>query len=518
MLKNLIVNFFVATMILAIMLMSYKVSANTSDNSGVTSSNKISSTTISAMESTETTRTTDLITTTETTETTETTNNSDSTSSEEKENSSEITELTQHAMGGKTYSNVKSSMRTLTKSNLNIVDSNLPRGDFIDVSSWNGTITVDMYQKMKTYGVTGVVVKLTEGTSYRNPYAKLQIANAKEAGLKVSVYHFSRYTTTQEAQKEAAYFCSFAKELGLSSDTVMVNDIEASESKSNATTLSLSFYNATKNNGYGTMIHYSSASWFSDGSLNITSLGGTTSVWIAHYLDNPSKDDLLYQSYAAWQWASDMTFPGVDAPITFDISIDYTNRFSLPSEINLMAYRAGDQVLFGDWDGDGVTTVAIKRGNTFYFKNSLSSGQPDITLSYGNASDQAIVGDWNGDGKDTVAVKRGNTYYFKNSLVGGSHDVALSYGNPTDISLIGDWNGDGKDTIAVKRGITYYFKNTLVGGTHDITFSYGNPTDITFTGDWDGDGKDTLLVQRSSIFYLKNSLSGGLADKNFILN
>lgn len=70
-------------------------------------------------------------------------------------------------------------------------NTNTPSKSFIDISSHNGNISVANFQKMKGYGVTGVVVKLTEATSYTNPYAQSQINNAMAAGMKVSAYHYS---------------------------------------------------------------------------------------------------------------------------------------------------------------------------------------------------------------------------------------------------------------------------------------------------------------------------------------
>ncbi|MDK6591654.1 hypothetical protein, partial [Actinotignum timonense] len=67
-----------------------------------------------------------------------------------------------------------------------------------------------------------------------------------------------------------------------------------------------------------------------------------------------------------------------------------------------------DEVLVGDWDGDGVDTFAVRRGNVFYVKNSLASGEADSVFSYGRAGDEVLVGDWDGDGVDTFAVRRGN--------------------------------------------------------------------------------------------------------------
>ena len=54
---------------------------------------------------------------------------------------------------------------------------------FIDISSHNGVISVSEFLSLKSQGITGVVVKLTEGTSYTNPYASSQISNAQAAGF-----------------------------------------------------------------------------------------------------------------------------------------------------------------------------------------------------------------------------------------------------------------------------------------------------------------------------------------------
>ncbi|MGO5319728.1 Ig-like domain-containing protein, partial [Bifidobacterium boum] len=53
-------------------------------------------------------------------------------------------------------------------------------------------------------------------------------------------------------------------------------------------------------------------------------------------------------------------------------------------------------------------SLAVRRGNMYYVRNSLSGGSPDLKVEYGLSSDQVLVGDWDGDGKDTLMVRRGN--------------------------------------------------------------------------------------------------------------
>ena len=61
------------------------------------------------------------------------------------------------------------------------------------------------------------------------------------------------------------------------------------------------------------------------------------------------------------------------------------------------------------------------------------------------------MGDWNGNGVDTPGVIRGNTWYLRNSNTGGLADTVLQYGNAGDIPLVGDWNGDTRDSPGVAR-------------------------------------------------------------------
>ena len=178
---------------------------------------------------------------------------------------------------------------------------------------------------MKKQGITGVVVKLTEATTYKNPYAKTQIENAKKAGLKVSTYHFSRYTTKSGAEKEAEFYAKVAKELKLSSDTIMVNDLEVGLNQY-STQNSMIFSNRLKSLGYNNTIHYSSAYMFSSGLLS-TAMLGEKNLWVAQYPYQPSNKDILHSTRSAWQWSSTMQFTTIKGK-TFDVNMDHSGLFS----------------------------------------------------------------------------------------------------------------------------------------------------------------------------------------------
>lgn len=204
---------------------------------------------------------------------------------------------------------------------------------FIDISSHNGVISVSDYQRLKSQGITGVVVKLTERTSYTNPYARAQIANAQAAGLRVSAYHYSHYETAAEARAEAQYFVRVAQSMGLSGSTTMVNDMEERSMLNgdlNANTQA--WKDEMTRLGYSNNVYYTMASWLDTkgGKLN-TAKFGLSNLWVAHYLyaytylDQESAKSLSYYSNtAAWQYTS--VSPKFSHAL--DESIDYTGRFT----------------------------------------------------------------------------------------------------------------------------------------------------------------------------------------------
>ena len=197
-----------------------------------------------------------------------------------------------------------------------------------------------------------------------------------------------------------------------------------------------------------------------------------------------------------------------------DGSADYhlTNGWAGNAHLSFTYGRPGDSVYVGNWDGNAGDTLAVRRGATYHFRNSLSGGPAHAVVTYGRPGDAVYMGDWDGDGVDTPVVRRGNVYHFTNRLAGGNASKVVVYGRPGDTVLIGDWNGDGIDTLGVRRGSAYHLKNSISGGKADAVVAYGRSGDDVLVGDWDGKNGDTLGVRRGKEFHMKNSISGGKAD------
>ncbi|WP_270333895.1 GBS Bsp-like repeat-containing protein [Streptococcus salivarius] len=207
---------------------------------------------------------------------------------------------------------------------------------FIDVSSHNGEISVDDYRALARQGVGGVVVKLTEDTWYNNPKAPSQVRNAQIAGLQVSTYHFSRYTTEEEARAEARFYIQAAQKLNLPKSTVMVNDFEDPKMLPNINRNTQAWVNEMRKHGYNNLMFYTSASWLDENNLGYrgpvsTSQFGIENFWVAQYpsttLTATSAKNMRYNAKTgAWQFsATDNLLPGKHV---FDHSVDYTGRFT----------------------------------------------------------------------------------------------------------------------------------------------------------------------------------------------
>ena len=231
---------------------------------------------------------------------------------------------------------------------------------FIDVSSHNGDISVDDYRALARQGVGGVVVKLTEDTWYNNPKAPSQVRNAQIAGLQVSTYHFSRYTTEEEARAEARFYIQAAQKLNLPKSTVMVNDFEDPKMLPNINRNTQAWVNEMRKHGYNNLMFYTSASWLDENNLGYrgpvsTSQFGIENFWVAQYpsssLTATSAKNMRYNAKTgAWQFSATANLlPGKNV---FDHSVDYTGRFTANASAEVDATQ-------GDLSG----TISIVNNN-----------------------------------------------------------------------------------------------------------------------------------------------------------
>ncbi|HEX2154976.1 MAG TPA: hypothetical protein VHL52_13495 [Acidimicrobiia bacterium] len=182
----------------------------------------------------------------------------------------------------------------------------------------------------------------------------------------------------------------------------------------------------------------------------------------------------------------------------------------------------GDVHLMADWSGSGIKTSAVVRGVrrgpagdtglTWHVRQVEEGGQPDLVFEYGRAGDIPVVGDWDGDGVATPGVVRGNSWLLRNSNSSGPPDIELQFGDPGDVPVVGRWTDDGRARPGVVRGSTWIVQTTASGATN--TFDFG-PGGVPVVGDWTGTGVDRPGWFDGGTWHLRNSLSSGTADTTF---
>ena len=282
--------------------------------------------------------------------------------------------------------------------------------DAIDVSSYQGAMSVGTYSWLKSLGVKYVIVKLTQGTTYKNPYAQTQINNAKEAGLTVATYDYAVFTDSASAIAEADHYANVASSYGLDGSTLMIADMEDNVTKrSNIAALLNEFWNELSRRGYTNHGVYASYSY--DQTYNVSSTVGHSKTWIAAYYYDYWKNTMLNSDYGAWQYTD--SFNGYDGSIDMGM-------FSTYMSLNGEKQENGYWYLYKN----GVRQTGFQNlsdGRTVYYN---SQGQ----MQYG---EQKINGYWYYFNTSTGAMTTGFTKLSDDRTVYYNSQGQMQYGNQT---------------------------------------------------------------------------------------
>lgn len=186
------------------------------------------------------------------------------------------------------------------------LNSQAARMDMVDVSNNNGYMSTAEYTSMRNeFGVKAVTVKISEGGTYKDPYAASNIANVQAAGLYINGYHFARYATKAQAIAEADFAGQTAKAAGLPVGSVLATDVESQEannqSKATNDANNQAFMQEIQKFGYRADI-YTSGSW-ANNKMTVKAKTG----WIASYPYVVSGKN-WYSTNHAWQWSSTAKF------------------------------------------------------------------------------------------------------------------------------------------------------------------------------------------------------------------
>lgn len=386
--------------------------------------------------------------------------------------------------------------------------------DAIDVSSYQGAMSVNTYTNLKNQGVKYVIVKLTQGTTYVNPYAGTQIANAKAAGLTVYAYDYVTFTSTGAAQAEAAYFAATARRFGLGKDTLMIADVEDDVVKrGNITSLLNAYWAALSAQGFTNHAVYTG--YYFDQQYKVSSTVGKSRTWIAAYYYSYWKNTILNSGYGAWQYTD--SFNGIDGSIDMGL-------FSSNVAKNGESYENGHWYLYQG----GVKQTGFMRltnGRVVYYNGA---GQMQYGLQTINGATYYFRTD-NGNIVTGQTTVNGSSYYFdpktgqrQTGLVYNHAGKTFQYYDLTTGKLLTSANGtyvgklhvQANGTVDLKtltnglnviNGVRYYYNattQTLVSGLMTVSGKtyYFDPTtkkavsgQLNLNGYWYGFSSDGIM-------------------------
>lgn len=195
----------------------------------------------------------------------------------------------------------------------------------IDVSVWQGGID---WSAVKNDGIDFAIIR--SGWGYKNDGEMdknfiRNIQNAKAAGVKVGVYHYSYATSVENARQEAEFCLSLVRESGVSLDLPIYFDIEdqsiaVNHDKNIRTEMCIAFCSEIEKNGYWAGV-YANLNWYNN-YLNKSDLAKRYTLWLAQYNDTHDMNCDI------WQYSSSGHINGISGNV--DLNIMYRD---LPSEI-----------------------------------------------------------------------------------------------------------------------------------------------------------------------------------------
>ena len=215
---------------------------------------------------------------------------------------------------------------------------------YIDVSRYQGKITLDGWRKIKAAGYKGAMLKTVSTNSklskrkdglYVDPTFETNYRNAKAAGLDVGVYYYTYATSEAMADAELALLrqAVYGKELTLP----VAVDVEENKLRPMST---LDLTNLTayaleqveKMGFYAQLYTYTGYSY----ELDMQRLAGRWDVWLADYTGKTPKVDYIYHAH---QHTSKGSVPGISGNV--DLNVTTRNYPKIIAKKGLTRLREG---------------------------------------------------------------------------------------------------------------------------------------------------------------------------------
>lgn len=223
----------------------------------------------------------------------------------------------------------------------------------IDVSTWQNNID---WNKVKNSGIDFAIIRSGWGYSGDGEVDKYfiqNIRNAKNAGIKVGVYHYSYSESVENARQEAEYCLDIVKSSGIKLDLPIYFDIEDNSiankhNRNTRTNMCIAFCSEIEKAGYWAGV-YTNLNWFNN-YINKDDLAKRYTLWLAQYNDtNDMPCDV-------WQYTSSGSIDGINGNV--DMNIMYRDL------INEIGEHGSSEPSASSSPQNDVTYYTVKSGDT----------------------------------------------------------------------------------------------------------------------------------------------------------
>ncbi|KGR79220.1 hypothetical protein CD29_07710 [Ureibacillus manganicus DSM 26584] len=186
----------------------------------------------------------------------------------------------------------------------------------IDVSRHQEDID---FEAVANAGIEVVYIKSSEGIDWIDPYFEKNYDGAKAAGLKVGFYHYVNARSVSDALAEAKFFVSVIQDKSFEAKLAVDFEDFGELSIDEINQITLAFAEEVEKLSGKEVAIYSNSS----NATNVFDESLTKySLWVAQYDGNKPWDDIIWDTWAGWQYTDSGTVEGINGNADLNIFND----------------------------------------------------------------------------------------------------------------------------------------------------------------------------------------------------
>lgn len=197
---------------------------------------------------------------------------------------------------------------------------------YIDVSRYQGKITLDGWRKVKAAGYKGVMLKTVSTNKklskradglYIDPTFETNYRNAKAAGLDVGVYYYTNASCEKMADEELAVLRQALRGKELTLPVALDLESPSLAGMPYGDLSNLAAYHLEQIEKMGFFAQLYTYTSYANVHLDMARLAGRWDVWLADYTGKTPKVGFKYNAH---QHTSKGTVPGINGPVDLDVT------------------------------------------------------------------------------------------------------------------------------------------------------------------------------------------------------